>query len=41
MTELDPLVLQKMQLPDTECKKALVSMFKGIEVKFEKFGGEL
>ena len=35
------VALQKLELSDTECEKALVIMFKEIEVKFEKFGHEL
>lgn len=35
------VALQKLELSDTECEKALVIMFKEIEVKFEKFAHEL
>lgn len=41
MTELDPPVLQKLELPDPECKGALVPMSKEIKGKCEKYGSEL
>lgn len=42
MVESNPPVLQKPALPDTEYNnRALVTVFKEIKGKFEKFGSEL